>query len=281
MRKLLTIVTPTYNQAEYLEKCIESVLPDVSSEIEYIIVNDGSSDNTNVVLQKYSKINNVNIVNQENIGQVKTLNKYWSKANSLYLTYLSSDDYVESGGIKKLLDYLVQNNSVDVVYPDFYIVNQNGDVIKTASNGDFSKTSLIDRMICQPGPLTIFKKELIERVGVWDPMLRVTPDYDFWVRASTNGCIRRFPEALAYYRVHEKSQSTGYMTIERAEEIASLSKKIRKALPRGSFNKFMQISSAYYIVGCNHYKSKRYWRATFWIMLSMVARAFAKVSKTY
>src|SRR5207247_391526 len=92
---LVSIVTPAYNQAEYLAETIESVLAQDYPNLEYIVLDDGSTDHTREVLKKYD--GKLRWESHKNMGQARTLNEGWRKANGVYIGYLSSDDILYPG----------------------------------------------------------------------------------------------------------------------------------------------------------------------------------------
>lgn len=268
-------MTPTYNQSEYLDECVESVLDNLNENIEYIIVNDGSTDETSNLLKKYEGIDNLKIFHQDNIGQVATLNKYWSSANSKYLTYLSSDDILVPGSISELTQFIESDCSIDVVYPDFFIIDSDGKVLRQQTNGEFDVETLIGRLVCQPGPLPIFRKSIFDSLNGWKTNLRITPDHDFWIRACRFANIARYPKPLAYYRWHIESQSTGTMSISAANEVLSLALNNRDIADALSISFERMNSSAHYIAGCNHYRSKRYARTAYHLVTSKILSLIA------
>lgn len=276
----LTLVTPTYNQAEYLPECIDSILPQIESDCVYIVVNDGSTDDTPQVLNRYRNDPRLKIISQENCGQVKTLNNIWSASDAKYLGYLSSDDLLIPGALDLLLNFLDQNPNVVAVYPDFYQINREGEIISSAVNGDFDQRLMFERLICQPGPCTIFRRSAFLAAGGWRADLRITPDLEFWSRISVIGKIARYPEYLAKYRVHEESQSTGVMPYARANEILKIPKIFSKTLFDSSLNYsyVTAVGSSFVLAGLNHYKGGRLYIAVGFLSIGYGIRALSALA---
>lgn len=101
---LVTLVTPTYNQARYLQTTLESVLGQSYPNIEYIVINDGSTDHTESVLRRYD--GRLSWSTQSNQGQAATLNAGWDAARGKYIGYLSSDDLLSPEAVARLVDVL-------------------------------------------------------------------------------------------------------------------------------------------------------------------------------
>nr|WP_305909921.1 glycosyltransferase [Methylomarinum sp. Ch1-1]MDP4522860.1 glycosyltransferase [Methylomarinum sp. Ch1-1] len=148
---LVTIVTPTYNQAEYLAETIESILAQTYPNIEYIVINDGSTDHTEEVLNLYRE--RVTCITQENMGQSATLNKGWTIAKGKFIGYLSSDDILYPDAISCLVDALKEADlkKLGVFYGSFNIITQSGRIVKKIEPEKYSKSRLQIDLICQPG----------------------------------------------------------------------------------------------------------------------------------
>ncbi|HWW04947.1 glycosyltransferase family 2 protein [Collimonas sp.] len=202
---LVSIVTPTYNQAEYLAETIESVLAQDYPNIEYIVLDDGSTDHTRDVLKKYD--GRLHWESQENMGQAKTLNKGWEIGSGFYIGYLSSDDILYPGAISKLVNILESNSDVSVVYPNCHLINPRSQIIKKNVSRKFDFESLVIRQECYIGPGALFRKDLFNKVGGWRSDLKLAPDREFWMRVGMYGHFEMIDEPLAGYRMHPKSIS--------------------------------------------------------------------------
>lgn len=120
MNKLeLSIIIPVYNVEQYIEECIESVLQQNLNNYEIIIVNDGSTDKTNEILEKYKVVNNVKIINQKNKGLSAARNIGLKNCSGKYLLFLDSDDFLEKNSVKKIL-YEIQYNNLEILAFNFW-----------------------------------------------------------------------------------------------------------------------------------------------------------------
>lgn len=217
---LVSIVTPTYNQAEYLAETIESVLAQDYPNIEYIVLDDGSTDDTPAILARYDA--QIYHERHANVGQARTLNKGWTMAKGSLVGYLSSDDRLQPQAVSRLVQALANQSDAVVAYCDFELIDTAGRAFRTVHTEDYSITRLHVDLVCQPGPGALFRREVFDRTGGWAENLRQVPDFEFWLRASSLGSFVRVPEVLADYRIHEGSASFIATTVERSMEIVNV-----------------------------------------------------------
>jgi glycosyltransferase involved in cell wall biosynthesis len=202
---LVTIVTPTYNQAEYLGETIESVLAQDYPNIEYIVIDDGSTDQTRDVLKRYD--GRIRWESQENMGQAATLNRGWAMGRGRYLGYLSSDDVLLKGAIRELVSFLENNAQVVMVYPDCDLIDPTSKTIKRNVARPFDYDALIVSQQCEVGPGALFRAACFQETGGWMPGIKLAPDREYWMRVGLLGEIAMFPHTLAKYRMHSHSIS--------------------------------------------------------------------------
>ena len=217
---LVSIVTPTYNQAEYLAETIESVLAQDYPNFEYIVLDDGSTDDTSEILKRYD--GRIRHERHENMGQANTLNRGWSMASGSLIGYLSSDDLLEPNAFTKLVKALTARPDASVAYCDFTLIDAEGQRFRTVNTEEFDEVRLCVDLVCQPGPGALFRREVFDRMGGWAGYLRQVPDFEFWLRASKFGPFVRVPEVLAHYRIHDGSASFRPTTVERSMEIVGV-----------------------------------------------------------
>lgn len=219
-RPLVSIVTPAYNQAEYLVETIESVLAQDYPRLEYIVLDDGSTDGTPEILQRYA--DRIRYERHPNMGQARTLNRGWSMSRGTVLGYLSSDDRLAPQAVSLSIKKLLESPMTVVVYCDFELIDAFGKSIRSVRTEEYDERRLTVDLVCQPGPGALFRREVFERTGGWAENLRQVPDFEFWLRASRLGRFVRVPESLADYRIHEGSASFSVTTTERSMEIVKV-----------------------------------------------------------
>ncbi|SOZ13910.1 Glycosyl transferase [Cupriavidus taiwanensis] len=202
---LVSIVTPTFNQAKYIAETVESVLAQDYKNIEYIILDDGSTDDTQRVLEPYRA--RATIEAQANMGQARTLNKGWQMAKGTYLAYLSSDDILYPRAISKLVQALEADPSRVCVFPDCELIDEHSNVIKRDLCRPFHLSDLVVEQECYIGPGALFRRSAFEKAGGWLPELKLAPDREFWIRLAKFGSFHFLRETLAGYRMHPHSIS--------------------------------------------------------------------------
>ena len=251
---LVSIVTPTYNQAEYLAETIESVLAQDYPNIEYIVLDDGSTDSTPEVLNRYS--GRVRWERHDNMGQARTLNKGWAMSRGEFIGYLSSDDLLLPDAISKLVETLITTPNAVVAYGDFNLIDAQGNYLRTVEAENYDRKRLTVDLVCQPGPGALFQRQILDQAGAWNVSLRQTPDFEFWLRAARLGDFMRIAKVLAQYRIHEGSASFQCISYERSIEIVEVVRNYWGSMNSPEVRRSM--SNAYLIAAKNHAQSKRY-----------------------
>lgn len=213
---LVTIVTPTFNQAKFVGETIESVLAQTYPNIEYIVLDDGSTDDTKQVLAPYSA--RATIESQQNMGQARTLNKGWGMARGEYLAYLSSDDVLYPDAITRLVQVLEEDRSRVCAFPDCDLIDEESRVIKRTLCRPFDLADLVVKQECYIGPGAVFRRDAFGKAGGWKPELRLAPDREFWIRLARYGSFHFVRETLAGYRMHPSSISYSDVSEQTAME---------------------------------------------------------------
>lgn len=258
---LVSIVTPVYNQAEYLEATMRSVLVQDYPALEYIVIDDGSSDDSLAVAQRVAAEfpGRVTVLTQANSGQAATLNRGWGLARGEILGYLSSDDRLLPQAVFRMVEALQARADASVAYCDFWLIDAAGTRLRESRTEDFSAKRLCVDLVCQPGPGALFRRHVLERSGGWNPTLRQVPDFEFWLRAERHGPFVRVAESLAEYRIHEGSASFGVMPPSRAEEIVGVVQEYWGG--QGGRRAQISLARALVIASKNHAQSGRVVRA--------------------
>lgn len=128
----VSIIVPVYNSEKYLTRCLDSLISQTISDMEIIVINDGSTDNSNLILSRYAKnySNLIRVFYQKNMGQAVARNYGISKASGEYIAFVDSDDYVENTTYQTAYDYAIKSN-LDIVCFNFFEVRNN---VKTHSH---------------------------------------------------------------------------------------------------------------------------------------------------
>lgn len=201
-----TIVTPSYNQGEFLEETILSVLNQDYPNIECIVVDGGSIDCSTKVIERYAE-RLAYWVSEPDKGQSDAINKGMARATGDILAWLNSDDVYCLGVLTALANYFVQHPEVDLVYGYHDDVNSEGKVIRKGFYLPFSAHQFrVGFAICQP--TSFWRRRVWETCGPLDPALRYCMDYDFYSRALKAGYrFASIPLRVCRFRYHQSSKS--------------------------------------------------------------------------
>lgn len=217
---LVSIVTPAYNQAEFLRETVESVLAQSYPAIEYIVIDDGSTDATPQVLEQLPPT--VLAFSQANSGQANTLNRGWGMAKGKYLAYLSSDDVLYVDAIAELVAFLEAHPAAACVFPDCDLIDTRSRVVKRNVCRPFDLAELVVRQECYIGPGALFRHDAFKQASGWRSDLKLAPDREFWMRLARAGEIAFLPRSLAGYRMHQRSISYSEVSEDVAREYLRL-----------------------------------------------------------
>jgi glycosyltransferase involved in cell wall biosynthesis len=213
---LVSIVVPAFNQARFLGEAIDSVLAQDYPQIELIVLDDGSTDGTRDVLQRYA--GRFHFESHPNMGQAATLNKGWSMAQGSILSYLAADDTLAPNAVGASVGVLLQRPEVVMTYGDFELIDPDSHLIRRVRAPDYDLRAQAVDLVCAPGPGVFFRRSAFDAAGGWNGALRQIPDFEYWLRLGLQGPFLRIPEALARYRVHDESPSFAPVNEARAEE---------------------------------------------------------------
>lgn len=148
MDNLISIIIPVYNAEKYLKKCIDSILDQTYSNLEIIIVNDGSKDNSLDIINEYAtKDSRIKVCNKENGGVSSARNEGINKANGTYVMFIDADDYIEKDMLKKMYDCIEENNA-GICLCGMNVVSTEGEIYRTYTYGqDRNKLEIKDGLI--------------------------------------------------------------------------------------------------------------------------------------
>lgn len=220
---LVTVVTPSYNQGRFIEETILSVLGQDYPNIEYLVIDGGSTDNTLDILSKYE--DSLCWVSEPDRGQSHAINKGFKRAQGEILCWLNSDDFFEPGAITAAVDKFIQDTDVMMVYGEGNLVNENGELISifpyTRSFDLWALTYQLDYIL---QPSTFFRKVALQQVDYLNEDLHWCMDWDLWIRIGSRNLVEYIPHSLANARVYGSNKSaTG--GLKRFMEIVSVLRK--------------------------------------------------------
>ena len=204
----VSVVTSVYNGEAFLEECLNSILNQTFQDFEYIILNDGSTDCTSEILGRYTDPR-LRIVDQENLGISKSMNKGVSLCRADLIAHLDADDYVHATWLEKHVEFMNRNKDVVICSSRFQELF-NGKLYPQ-SFPFIEKDPEIRKSLCFMNPIphsfTTIRKTALLEAGGYDPKLIIAHDYDLWIRLLGEGKAQNLNENLAVYRIHETSIS--------------------------------------------------------------------------
>ena len=198
---LVSIVTPSYNQAPFLEEAIRSVLTQDYEHIEYIIVDGGSSDGSFEIIQKYEK-QLAWWVSESDHGQTDAINKGFMRASGDILAWINSDDSYLPGAVSEAVAFLQNHPGVGLVYGDANYIDREGNVIGRFPSRQTDLQRLRRGYVHIPQQTTFFRADLWRKVGPLDPSFNFAMDYDLWVRLAKITTLKYENRLWANFRLH-------------------------------------------------------------------------------
>lgn len=213
----ISIITPNYNYGKFIGKTIESVVSQDYSNVEHIIVDDGSTDNSVEVISEYvlKYPDKVKLIQQENKGQTPAINRALKKATGDIIGWINSDDLFALGTFQIVLKKFSKGKNIDAVFGDIEIVNKEGKTIKKNKYLPFNYKSGIylgfGRIISSNA--IFWRKELTEEVGFLDERFDIAMDSEYWSRLLYRRKVKHVNMVFAQFRWHDEAK-----TIKRREK---------------------------------------------------------------
>jgi glycosyltransferase involved in cell wall biosynthesis len=204
---LVSIITPSFNQANYIEATIKSVLMQDYPRIEYMVVDGGSTDGTVDIIRKYEdKISWW--VSEKDKGQTDAINKGFARARGDILAWLNSDDTYQPDAVSAAVKYLQENPDVAMVYADCNFIDEQGKVIGQFASRQTDYGKLRRGYVHIPQQTMFFRAKYWKELGPLDPSFYFAMDYDLWVRIAQHAPIQYLPgRTWANFRIHTASKT--------------------------------------------------------------------------
>ena len=205
---LVSVVMPVYNESEYIKTAIDSVLGQTYENHEFLIIDDGSTDETPEIAKSYAGQDNriKYLANQTNKGLPASLNKGIEHASGKYIARMDADDISLPRRFEKQVEYLDSNPSVHVVGSYTSLIGKNGEFLgeKTFPQGGRNPTGLKQEGPRVPHPSVMMRKSSLQSVNGYREPFRYAQDLDLWIRMSREfgeDFLWIIPDSLIKYRL--------------------------------------------------------------------------------
>lgn len=197
----VSVVTPSYNQAQFLEATLRSVLEQEYPRLEYIVNDGGSTDGSVDIIARYAS-QLAYWVSERDKGQSDAINKGWQRATGEIVAWLNSDDTYLPGAIRTAVDFFQTHPDVGIVYSDCPLIDAQGKRIGLLGAERYAMETLVFGNYI-PQSTVFIRRAVLERIGLLDPTMHYAMDYDYWVRAALYFQFAVIPQELATYRWHD------------------------------------------------------------------------------
>lgn len=212
--KKVTIIIPCYNGEKYLKESIDSALNQTYKNIEVIVVNDGSTDNSLNIIYSYKS--QVVLVNQNNEGLSAARNSGINKSTGDLIAFLDADDFWEPTFIEKLVNALTKSDAV-LAYCGWQNIGIEGPAGRPYIPPDYEHSSIKTKKLiegpCWPVHAVIIRKATLTTCGLFNTQLKCCEDFDLWLRTAVFNPVTLVPEVLAYYRHHDEQMTRNIVNI--------------------------------------------------------------------
>jgi glycosyltransferase involved in cell wall biosynthesis len=224
----ISIVTPSYNQGQFIEETIRSVLLQGYPNLEYIIIDGGSTDNTVDIISKYEPWI-AYWTSEKDGGQSHAINKGWARATGEIVAWLNSDDTYAAGSFAQVAGYFLDDASAAMIYGDCNIIDKQGIFVKRCPAEEFKLENLVCNKWFIPQQSTFLRRAVVEAVGGIREDLHLVMDWEYWLRiALRKNVIRYFPVQLASFRIWEEAKTSSYSERSAQEKILVLDHYFRQ-----------------------------------------------------
>ena len=200
----ISIITPSFNHAEFIETTLQSVIRQDHAEVEHLVMDGGSKDGTVDILRRYPRIA---WVSESDAGQSSAINKGFARATGDIVAWLNSDDYYEQNIFGGIARYFSEHPECNVLYGDISFVDRGGRLLHTITGDTIDYPRLIACPDIVRQPSFFWRRKVIEEVGGVDERLHLVMDFDFLLRVGKRHRFHYINRNLSYYRYYQDNKS--------------------------------------------------------------------------
>ncbi|MEL7001344.1 MAG: glycosyltransferase [Bacteroidota bacterium] len=201
MQPLISVYITNHNYGRFISQAVESVLAQTISDYEIIIIDDGSSDNSREIIEKYAEYDNIKIILQNKHGLNVTNNIAMRAASGKYIMRLDADDYLDHNALLVMSNKLESDSELGLVFPDYYLVDEGGAILSLEKRHDFSTEV---KVLDQPahGACTMIRREFLMQLNGYDERYECQDGYELWIKFINHFKVDNVATPLFYYRQH-------------------------------------------------------------------------------
>ncbi|MGD0577097.1 MAG: glycosyltransferase [Candidatus Staskawiczbacteria bacterium] len=253
-----SIILPTYNGTKHIKQSIKSCLGQTYNNLELIIVDDGSSAEILNIVDSFSDSRIKYIRHEKNKGLAEALNTGFSNSSGQYLTWTSDDNFYAPDAIKIMAKKLQENDKIDFVYANYYLVDDAGKMLRRVVPGSI-KTMDMNNCI---GACFLYKRKVYEKIGGYNSDFYLAEDYEYWLRIREKFNMVKLENFLYYYRQHKGSLSL-------SNKLSKIEEQAEKAS-----SKYVRPSMRFYHRGKIFFYQKKYFLAQKFFIKSFLLEPF-------
>lgn len=286
MKPLVSIIIPTFNYAGYIRETVESALAQTYEQIEVIVIDDGSTDNTREVISDLIESNRLKYFYQDNRGLSSARNTGIRISEGKYISFLDSDDLISPKKVEVQLASLEDDCNYGVAFSDFRYFAYSDKSSLIPHRIRFSGDPTLRMILCgelMPIHSALFRRDILEKTDWFDESLESCEDYDFWIRLKVRNInFIYIDEVMALYRLHG-NQMSGHR-IRHYQSFLKVLNRYEQYDPVGarlSFAKFGRLIGNQFIYQNQMKEGRRYLRKYMFYNKKKVWRALLMLVMSY